>query len=298
MRLLSYAFLLLVNFVLVFGKGRIFIDRVTEATRVAEPLSNQLIEALIPYTSVTVATVHFQYGATGEVPQVKAELAALQFIFQTQYKFKVIDIALPLTSNADAQSFLESEITSMYSALNSLGSLAIIVYGGHGGPGGTWSSTSRGGIRVDWASIDSNIIAPTGVDTLEIIDSCYAAGFLPPFGQFDTNFPASWQGRGAFSVIASASSSRLSAANELAFTKAVIFTLAVPEGQVPSSFTPASLFDAIPVPGEAFAKIIGDKGLLDAMISDEYIPEYFEKATSIEIPLRKIAPLSCPLLSL
>lgn len=297
MRLLSCGFLLLVNSVLAFGFSITREELLPEPPpRVQLPLSNPLIEALIPYTSVTVATIHFQYGFSGEVPQVAAELAALQFIFQQQYRFKVIDITLPLTSSADAQSFLESQITSMYSTLNSLGSLAIIVYGGHGGSGGSW--TALGGIKVDWASIDSNIIAPTGVDTLEIIDSCFAAGFLPPFGQFDANYPASWQGRGAFSVIAAASSSNIALANRMAFTKAVIFTLAVSEDQVPSSFTPASLFDAIPIPGVSFATITKDTGLLDALISNSYVPEYFELATSIDIPLRKIAPLSCPLLSL
>ncbi|KAH8802953.1 hypothetical protein F5884DRAFT_491125 [Xylogone sp. PMI_703] len=265
--------------------------------RVQTPLSNAALELLPPYLSITAATIHYEYdGARGEVPQVAAELSAMQFIFQ-QYNFRVLDIAIPKSSDAAAQSFLESQISSILSGLSSLGSLAIIVYGGHGGPGGTWTANtlSGGSVSVDWKSIDTNIIAPSGVDVLQIIDSCYSGGFLPSTGEVS---PASWGGRGAFSAITSASSENVAGVNQLAFTKAVINTLAPADGDIPSNFTASSLFDALPLPGVPFAQILRDTAMVNAMISDNYIPQFFELATSITLPLFKIAPLSCSTLPL
>lgn len=101
------------------------------------------VDALPDYDTVRVATVHFEYLSTSaEVPQVAAELAVMQFIIQ-QYGFEVSDLAIPQSSSLDAQSFLESQITSLYSGLSGPGALVIIIYGGHGDEGGLWT-ISRG----------------------------------------------------------------------------------------------------------------------------------------------------------
>lgn len=104
------------------------------------PLTSPEIEALPSYDTVNVATIHFQYdGAIRDVPQVKAELAAMQHIF-LQYGFSVRDITIPISP--DAQSFLEDQIKALYQGLSGPGSLAIIIYGGHGSIGGKWTATS------------------------------------------------------------------------------------------------------------------------------------------------------------
>jgi hypothetical protein len=125
----------------VLGKVRIWRpDTPDTAPDGKTPLSSPEIEALPEYRSVNVATVHFEYGNKGEVPEVGAELAAMQYIFQL-YGFNVRDITIPVTSSEDAQSFLESQIRNLYQGLSAPNSLAIIVYGGHGDINGIWQVT-------------------------------------------------------------------------------------------------------------------------------------------------------------
>lgn len=123
-----------------YALGAVFIRRTaTDPPVEQQPLTNAAIEALPSYDPVRVATIHFEYtGSSAEVPQVQAELSAMQFIFQ-QYGFSVTDLAIPLSSSSDAQAFLETEIASLYDGLSDSGSLVILIYGGHGSPGGLWS---------------------------------------------------------------------------------------------------------------------------------------------------------------
>lgn len=115
----------------------------TEPIDIGKQLPDASVDALPSYDTVRVATVHFEYlGTSAEVPQVSAELAAMQFIFQ-QYGFEVRDLAIPQSSSSDAQSFLGSQIISLYSELSGPGALVIIIYGGHGAEGGLWT-ISRG----------------------------------------------------------------------------------------------------------------------------------------------------------
>lgn len=116
-----------------------FWDLRRDPPRPQGPLTSPDIEALPSYDTVKVATIHFEYdGGTRDVPQVKAELAAIQHIF-LQYGFSVRDITIP--KSPDAQSFLEDQIRALYQGLSGPGSLAIIVYGGHGDRGGVWTGS-------------------------------------------------------------------------------------------------------------------------------------------------------------
>jgi hypothetical protein len=142
---------------------------------------------------------------------------------------------------------------------------------------------------VDWKSVDTNVIAPIGVDTFQLIDACFAASLLPE--KYEAN-PSTWDSRGKFDVISSASRIVEAGSGNQAFTKAVIWVLAPPRGEPAVAFTPRSLFDAIPIQGVAFATLIGDYGLVDAIISDRFTPEYFEYA-SAGVETKKIAPLGC-----
>ncbi|PTB48754.1 hypothetical protein M431DRAFT_487477 [Trichoderma harzianum CBS 226.95] len=284
-----------------YALGAVFIRRTaTDPPVEQQPLTNAAIEALPSYDPVRVATIHYEYtGSSAEVPQVQAELSAMQFIFQ-QYGFSVTDLAIPLSSSSDAQAFLETEIASLYDGLSDSGSLVILIYGGHGSPGGLWSIntgtfTNPIIIQVDWGSIDANIITPTGVDTFQIIDTCFAGSFVAASNDID---PASFKGRAGFSVIASASASSTAGANQLAFTKAVINTLAPADGALPANFTPSSLFNALPVVGQTYAKITLDQVEVDAMISGSYRPQFYELGTTIGVPgtapnTHKIGYLSC-----
>jgi len=141
MRLFSYSPLLFPLFLLDHAFGAdVTLDVVqsTDPPRPQGPLTSPEIEALLSYDTVKVATIHYEFdGADNDVPQVKAELSAMQHIFQ-QYGFSVRDISIPKSSNS--QSFLESQITALYQGLSGPGSLAIIVYGGHGASGGTWTA--------------------------------------------------------------------------------------------------------------------------------------------------------------
>lgn len=146
MRSLKFApLLLLFNHVhhALCGAIQYVVREATEPLDKGKPLPDASVDALPAYDTVRVATVHFEYlGTSAEVPQVSAELAAMQFIFQ-QYGFEVRDLAIPQSSSSDAQSFLESQITSLYSGLSGPGPLVIIIYGGHGDEGGVWA-ISRG----------------------------------------------------------------------------------------------------------------------------------------------------------
>jgi hypothetical protein len=93
---------------------------------------------LPPYTTVHVATVHFEYDNNPEdVIEVAAELAAIQQIFRN-YAFTVRDIAIPKIDNDAAEEYLVEQIQTLYQGLSAPGSLAIIVYGGHGSQDGQW----------------------------------------------------------------------------------------------------------------------------------------------------------------
>ena len=102
------------------------------------PLNTPAIDALPAYDTVRVATIHYDFNGASisDVPQVQLELGLLGAIFQDDYHFDVRDISIPRT--ADAQTSLTSDITNLFSGLSGPGSLVIIVYGGHGGEGGTW----------------------------------------------------------------------------------------------------------------------------------------------------------------
>ncbi|KAM6477455.1 hypothetical protein HDV62DRAFT_395139 [Trichoderma sp. SZMC 28011] len=298
MRSLKFApLLLLFNHVhhALCGAIQYVVREATEPLDKGKPLPDASVDALPAYDTVRVATVHFEYlGTSAEVPQVSAELAAMQFIFQ-QYGFEVRDLAIPQSSSSDAQSFLESQITSLYSGLSGPGPLVIIIYGGHGDEGGVWA-ISRGTeqIAVSWSSIDANIIAPTGIDTFQIVDACFAGGFVATSKDIA---PDSWAGRAAFSAIASASACSVAGANQLAFTKAVIHTLAPADGALPPSFTPTSLFNALPRVNRAYAQLTGDSQEVNAIISGNYVPQLYELGTTIPPlgtgPTRKIAALDC-----
>lgn len=109
--------------------------------------------------------------------------------------------------------------------------------------------------------------------------------------------PTSWASRAAFSAITSASACSVPGANQLAFTKAVIHTLAPADDTLPTSFTPTRLFNALPRVNQAYAQLTGDSQEVNAIISGNYIPQIYELGTTIP-PLgtgstRKIAPLDC-----
>jgi hypothetical protein len=139
MRLLSYSLLF---FLLDHALGkmvRVSVVQSTDPPRPQGPLTSPDIEALPSYDTVKVATIHYEFdGAPSDVPQVQAELLAMQHIF-LQYGFSVRDISIPKSS--DAQSFLETQIQALYQGLSGPGSLAIIIYGGHGDRGGTWTAS-------------------------------------------------------------------------------------------------------------------------------------------------------------
>lgn len=145
-----------------------------------------------------------------------------------------------------------------------------------------------GQFSVDWKSIDTNIIAATGVDTFQLIDACHAASFLP---KPEEEIPDSYNGRGAFSVISASSAETVAGANQEAFTKAVIHTLAPNDCGIPANFTPASLWRALPAANQAFAEVISDTGLRDAILKGEYRPEFYELGTTISTDSRKIGYL-------
>jgi hypothetical protein len=109
--------------------------------RKVKPLTNDEINSLPAYKKVKVGTFHFEYNAGGieEVPQVSAELAAMQFIFGSLYRFEVTDYPIPLSSSADAQATVEEAVRDLYSDLSGPDSLAIIIYGGHGEQNGIWT---------------------------------------------------------------------------------------------------------------------------------------------------------------
>lgn len=142
---------------------------------------------------------------------------------------------------------------------------------------------------MDWKSIDTNIIAGTGIDTFQIIDACYAGSSLPT--PEDENL-ATYSGRGAFDAMMAANAISAAGINELAFTKAVIYTLAPADGAVPANFTPASLYRALPVVNQAFAEITGDGDMKSAMLSGAYEPQFFSKAYTAPAK-RKISVVSC-----
>jgi hypothetical protein len=142
MRLLSYSLLFFSLFLLDHTLGADvpppIVVKSTDPPRPQGPLTSPHIEALPSYDTVNVATIHYEFdGAGSDVPQVQAELSAMQHIF-LQYGFSVRDISIPKSSNA--QSFLESQIQALYQGLSGPGSLAIIIYGGHGNRGGTWTA--------------------------------------------------------------------------------------------------------------------------------------------------------------
>jgi hypothetical protein len=151
-------------------------------------------------------------------------------------------------------------------------------------------SKSGGSFSVDWKSIDSNIIAGTGVDTFQLVDACHAASFLPSTSE---GVPDTYNGGGALSVIAASSAETVAGVNQLAFTKAVIHVLAPADGALPASFTPASLWRALPVVNEAFAEILMDGVMQDAILKGSYKPEFYEQATTISTDSRKIGILNC-----
>lgn len=291
--------------------------------RVRMPLGSPAIDALPPYQTVEVATIHYDFaGATfSDVPAVRIELLAISNLFENSYGFNVRDIPIPRTSAAQAS--VESSITNLYNGLTGPDTLVIIIYGGHGNKGGTWTmqvSAStfycssvlhprltlpvyRGDAEVDWQLIDQTIIAPTGVDTLQIIDSCYSIGSTP--APEDVT-PPSYAGRGAFAVLASASRDDsirsdgmrdvpVAGSNMVAFTRAVIFTL-MPEFQASGrlansiAFTPENLFLALPVVGHRFAISIGDGRTAEGIVGSTYTPKYFQLASYNPFS-RKIAPL-------
>jgi hypothetical protein len=151
-------------------------------------------------------------------------------------------------------------------------------------------SNSGGSFSVDWKSIDTNIIAATGVDTFQLIDACHAASFLPSTLEA---IPDTYNGRGAFSVIAASSAETIAGANQEAFTKAVIHTLAPADGALPANFTPSSLWRALPVVNEAFAELVKDGVMQNAILDGTYKPEFYEQVTTISTDTRKIGALSC-----
>jgi hypothetical protein len=150
---------------------------------------------------------------------------------------------------------------------------------------------------VDWGAIDGSIIAPTGIDTLQIIDSCYSLGFTPSITE---TTPDDFAGRGALAVLASAASDTetgnpLAGANQVAFHKAISFVLEPPldaaGNRFPAlAFTPDSLFRALPVVDQAFSIFIDDTEMTNAIVSGLYTPKFYELAIYIDIK-RKIAPL-------
>jgi len=151
-------------------------------------------------------------------------------------------------------------------------------------------SNSGGSYSVDWKSIDTNIIAATGIDTFQIVDACHAASFIPSTSEV---VPDTYNGRGAFSAIAASSSETVAGVNQFAFTKAVIHTLAPADGALPANFTPASLWRALPVVNEAYAELIKDGVMQNAILQGSYKPEFYERATTISTDSRKIGILSC-----
>lgn len=140
MHFFSYSSLFFSVFVLDCVLGADITEEVIRAksTRPRGSLTGPDIDALPAYDTIRVATIHYTYDANDQdVPQVKAELAAMQHIFQ-QYGASVRDIAIPKGTNA--QSDLETKIKALYEGLSAPGSLVIIIYGGHGRTGGLWAS--------------------------------------------------------------------------------------------------------------------------------------------------------------
>ncbi len=153
-------------------------------------------------------------------------------------------------------------------------------------------------IVVDWKDIDNTVIAPTGIDTLQIIDACYSQSSTP--GPKEAA-PDDWVNRGTLAVLASAASDSGSGnpsagVNEVAFTKAVAFTLdpaldGVGNRLPAVAFTPSSLWGALPLVDAAFSVLIKDNKMKKAMVDGLYTPKYYELVTYAE-ETRKIAPLS------
>ncbi|KAL6812027.1 hypothetical protein J3E69DRAFT_165341 [Trichoderma sp. SZMC 28015] len=128
----------------------------------------------------------------------------------------------------------------------------------------------------------------------QIVDACFAGGFVATSKDIA---PDSWAGRAAFSAIASASACSVAGTNQLAFTKAIIHTLAPADGALPTSFTPTSLLNALPRVNRAYEQLTGDSQEVNAIISGNYVPQLYELGTTIP-PLgtgstRKIAVLDC-----
>lgn len=117
-------------------------------------------------------------------------------------------------------------------------------------------------VTIDWASITNNIIAQTGIDTMQILDTCHAASSVPSY--------ATWPGKANFYLLASSSATGVAGVNELAFTKAIIHKLAPADGQLPANFTALSLYTSLPAQNVAYAEYIGDEKMRQAMLSAAY----------------------------
>jgi hypothetical protein len=125
---------------------------------------------------------------------------------------------------------------------------------------------------VDWRRILRDVVVPMKIDTFVINDSCFAASAVP---QPEVLPPDDVISTSNLWVISAASAFTPAGSGRAAFTKAVIYTLAPAPGQRPISFTPFSLFRALPELGVEYATVQGQTYDAQAIISGSYVPKFF-----------------------